>query len=438
MWKSFVLTSGILGVLMGMTGPPACAAEDEAARGDEMRPQVQPLIRGALWWIQPQVVDWSDEQLEKAIQAQRDVGFDLLWLLNAAGVLAQDGGADLLERIYSLADQKNMKVIIDLPQGGWYRKASAEDLIALVTEAVRDLHGRYGHHSSFHAWYLNYEINPIRPGDTEETAFWRHVWKSIAAECHRVAPGSLVTISPFFLLDDTSRRGFIYLTPQQYADWWGATLKETGIDVIMLQDSGEHLAFFTLEQREPYWAATARAAREAGAQFWLNVEDEKVINYLKYFTFLEREEIEELAAKVASQPEAREAQRRLAEEMTRTVHGPDELTRAQQASAVLFGGDLEGLDARDIADIFADVPSSELRGSALQDGGVPVVDLVAESGLATSRGQARRDVQGGGIYLNNRRVDDPAQAATLADAIDGQFLVLRKGKKRYHLVRVVR
>lgn len=271
-WKSFVLTSGILGVLMGMTGPPACAAEDEAARGDEMRPQVQPLIRGALWWIQPQVVDWSDEQLEKAIQAQRDVGFDLLWLLNAAGVLAQDGGADLLERIYSLADQKNMKVIIDLPQGGWYRKASAEDLIALVTEAVRDLHGRYGHHSSFHAWYLNYEINPIRPGDTEETAFWRHVWKSITAECHRVAPGSLVTISPFFLLDDTSRRGFIYLTPQQYADWWGATLKETGIDVIMLQDSGEHLAFFTLEQREPYWAATARAAREAGAQFWLNVE----------------------------------------------------------------------------------------------------------------------------------------------------------------------
>ena len=189
---------------------------------------------------------------------------------------------------------------------------------------------------------------------------------------------------------------------------------------------------------ESVWLDPERTSPYRFYQFWLNVEDEKVINYLKYFTFLEREEIEELAAKVASQPEAREAQRRLAEEMTRTVHGPDELTRAQQASAVLFGGDLEGLDARDIADIFADVPSSELRGSALQDGGVPVVDLVAESGLATSRGQARRDVQGGGIYLNNRRVDDPAQAATLADAIDGQFLVLRKGKKRYHLVRVVR
>lgn len=173
-------------------------------------------------------------------------------------------------------------------------------------------------------------------------------------------------------------------------------------------------------------------------QFWLNTEDEKVVDYLKFFTFLDRETIEDLAAKVASQPEAREAQRRLAEEMTRTVHGAGELARAEQASAVLFGGELAGLDAHDIADIFADVPSSEVPGSALQDGGVPVVDLVAESGLANSRGQAKRDVQGGGIYLNNRRVDDPALVATLADAIDGQFLVLRKGKKRYHLIRVLR
>ena len=83
--------------------------------------------------------------------------------------------------------------------------------------------------------------------------------------------GVIVAISPFFLLDDTSRRGFICLTPQQYAQWWGATLKETGIDVIMLQDSGEHLAFFTLEQREPFWAATAEAA-QGETQFWLNVE----------------------------------------------------------------------------------------------------------------------------------------------------------------------
>jgi tyrosyl-tRNA synthetase len=172
-------------------------------------------------------------------------------------------------------------------------------------------------------------------------------------------------------------------------------------------------------------------------QFWLNTEDEKVVDYLKFFTFLDRQTIDELAETVATRPEAREAQRRLAEEMTRTVHGLEELARAELASAVLFGGELEGLDARDIADIFADVPSSEMPSAALRNGGTLVVDLVAQSSLAGSRGEAKRDVQGGGIYLNNRRIEEIGQAVTMADAIDGQFLVLRKGKKRYHLIRVI-
>ncbi len=231
-----------------------------------------PLMSGTLWWLRPDVATWSDERLAQAVDAQRDVGFDLLWLLNAAAFPSTPGQPDLLERLYTLADAREMKVIIDLPQGGWYGRAPAAEVIDKVTEAAADLHRRYGHHASFHAWYLNYEINPIRPDDTEETAYWRTVWRGIVDECHRLAPDSLVTISPFFLLDDARHRGFVYLTPQQYADWWDATLRETGIDVIMLQDSGEHLAFFTLEQREPFWTATRRAAHEAGSQFWLNVE----------------------------------------------------------------------------------------------------------------------------------------------------------------------
>ena len=83
--------------------------------------------------------------------------------------------------------------VVDLPQGGWYGKASAEDVIAKVTQAAREVHRRYGHHAAFYGWYLNYEINPIRPDDVEETAYWRQVWKAIADQCHRLAPGSMVT-----------------------------------------------------------------------------------------------------------------------------------------------------------------------------------------------------------------------------------------------------
>ena len=231
-----------------------------------------PLIQGTLWVLPRTCAQWNRGQFEAAIQAQRDVGFRLLWLLNTPSFAPTADGTDVVDTIYSIADAAGMKVIVDLPQGGWYGKASAEDVIAKVTRAAQDLHQRYGAHTSFYGWYLNYEINPIRPDGVVETAYWRQVWKAITDQCHRLAPGSVVTISPFFLLDDTSRRGFVYLTPEQYATWWHDTLKETRIDVLMLQDSGEHLAFFTLEQREPFWRAVAKATREAGAQFWLNVE----------------------------------------------------------------------------------------------------------------------------------------------------------------------
>ena len=246
--------------------------QDATAPVEESAPRTAPLIQGTLWFLPRACAQWNRGQFEAAIQAQRDVGFKWLWLLNAASFPPTEDGQDVLDTIYSIADAQGMKVIVDLPQGGWYGKATAEDVIAKVTWAAQDLHQRYGGHASFYGWYLNYEINPIRPGDVEETAYWRRVWKAITDQCHRLAPGSVVTISPFFLLDDTSRRGFVYLTPEQYADWWRATLKETGIDVLMLQDSGEHLAFFSLEQREPFWMAVAKATREAGSQFWLNVE----------------------------------------------------------------------------------------------------------------------------------------------------------------------
>ncbi|HSR42240.1 MAG TPA: S4 domain-containing protein, partial [Longimicrobiales bacterium] len=146
------------------------------------------------------------------------------------------------------------------------------------------------------------------------------------------------------------------------------------------------------------------------------------------------EEIEGLDEATRSEPHRRAAQKALAEDVTRRVHGEDGLSRAQQATEALFGGELEGLGADEIADIFSDVPSTRASREAFEGEGKSLVELLDETGLTSSRGDARRSIEGGGIYLNNRRVVDVGEAVGVGRAIEGRFLVLRKGKKRYHLV----
>ncbi len=188
---------------------------------------------------------------------------------------------------------------------------------------------------------------------------------------------------------------------------------------------------------ENTWLDPLRTSPYRFYQFWLNSDDADVINYLKYFTWLEQNEIAELEAALEEHPEQRAAQRSLAQEVTRVIHGETAVAKAEQAAAVLFGGDLDGLEADDIVDIFADVPSSEVSRVALGGDGTAVIELLVQSQLASSKGDARRAVQGGGIYLNNQRVSDAAQSVTAKEAIDGRFLVLRKGRKQYHLLEVV-
>jgi len=172
-------------------------------------------------------------------------------------------------------------------------------------------------------------------------------------------------------------------------------------------------------------------------QFWLNSDDRDVVKYLKYFTWLSQSEIETLETAVTEKPEQREAQKILAEEMTKIVHSEHALNRALSASKVLFGGDIEGLSAEDIEDIFADVPSSEISVSALQGEGFGYIDLLADTGLAKSKGEARRSIQGNGIAVNNIKSADIDRKIVLSDAVDGKFIVIRKGKKNYHLVKVI-
>lgn len=184
------------------------------------------------------------------------------------------------------------------------------------------------------------------------------------------------------------------------------------------------------------WLAAHRTSPYRFYQFWLNTDDRDVIAYLKYFTWLNQAEIGELEASVTEKPEQREAQRRLAQEMTRMVHDETALQKAEQASQVLFGGEISGLTAAEVEDIFADVPSGELAGSRLQGEGLAVADLLVDCGVVPSKAEARRAIEGGGIYLNNRRVAGAGAKITMDDVIDRRFLVLRRGRKNYWLVRV--
>lgn len=185
------------------------------------------------------------------------------------------------------------------------------------------------------------------------------------------------------------------------------------------------------------WLDPQRTSPYRFYQFWLNTDDADVVNYMQYFTWLTQSEIAEYQHLVDERPEQREAQRRLAQDLTRMIHGKTAVSKAEQAAKVLFGGDLDGLDAADIQDIFADVPSSELPKSALDGEGFSVVDLLVDAKLAQSKGDARRTIKGGGLYLNNQRIADAGQMVTTNDLFDGKFLVLRKGRKKYHLVKVI-
>ncbi len=184
------------------------------------------------------------------------------------------------------------------------------------------------------------------------------------------------------------------------------------------------------------WLSGQRTSPYRFYQFWLNTDDRDVVNYLKYFTWLSEEEIRELEAAVAQQPEQREAQRRLAREMTRIVHDETALGKAEQASRALFGGEVAGLSADDIADIFADVPSGRISGGELQGGGKPLQDLLVECRVVPSKSEARRSIEAGGIYLNNRRVTDSVAMVASKDVIDDRYLILRRGRKNYWLVRI--
>lgn len=167
-------------------------------------------------------------------------------------------------------------------------------------------------------------------------------------------------------------------------------------------------------------------------QFWLNTQDDDVVKFLKYFTFLSQTEIEALAAEVENNPGARKAQKALAELVTTLVHGEAETNRAVSMSNVLFSGDIRSLTVEELKEVFEGVPSVELSQTDPRD----LVSLLIASGACPSKRQAREDITNGAISVNGEKITDVERTFALEEMFGGQYLVIRRGKKKYYLVKV--
>ena len=231
------------------------------------------------------------------------------------------------------------------------------------------------------------------------------------------------------------------------SDQWGNIT--SGIDLIRRLRSVEAHAIvyplittssgvkFGKTENGTIWLDPERTSPYRFYQFWFNTDDRDVVRYLKYFTLLPEGRIAELEQSFATAPEKREAQIMLAQEVTKMLHGEGALAQAQKASKIFFGGEITDVNEKELVDIFSDVPSTDIQRDSLAAQGMSLIDLMAATGIMKSKGEARRAIQGGGIYLNNNRVNDIETKVTLDNALHGKFIVVRKGSRNYWLVRIV-
>ncbi|WP_318614193.1 tyrosine--tRNA ligase [Sporosarcina sp. YIM B06819] len=228
------------------------------------------------------------------------------------------------------------------------------------------------------------------------------------------------------------------------SDQWGNIT--TGLEVIRKTHEEEVKAFgitiplvtkadgtkFGKSAGGSVWLDAAKTSPYEFYQFWINTTDADVIKYMKIFTFMEREQIEALEVSVQEEPHLRKAQLTLGEEMTRLIHGQEALDQAIRISKALFSGDLKALTAGEMKDAFKDVPSFEMVKEAKN-----IVDFIVESGVSPSKRQAREDVTNGAISLNGERVTDTAYEVDAGDRLEDAFIIVRRGKKNYKMVKFV-
>lgn len=227
------------------------------------------------------------------------------------------------------------------------------------------------------------------------------------------------------------------------SDQWGNIT--TGLELIRKMTEEDSKAFgltiplvtkadgtkFGKTESGAVWLDPEKTSPYEFYQFWINTADADVVKYLKYFTFLSKEQIEVLEQSVQEEAHLRKAQKALAEELTRMIHGEVALQQAIKITEALFSGDIRNLTSSEIKEGFKDVPSYEHKeGEELG-----IVDLLVNAKISPSKRQAREDVANGAIYVNGERITEVEYVLSDNDRIENQFTVIRRGKKKYFLIK---
>jgi tyrosyl-tRNA synthetase len=229
------------------------------------------------------------------------------------------------------------------------------------------------------------------------------------------------------------------------SDQWGNIT--TGLELIRRTREEEAKAFgltiplvtkadgtkFGKTESGAIWLDPLKTSPYEFYQFWINTADADVIKYLKYFTFLSKEEIESLQQAVENEPHLRKAQKVLAEEMTRLIHGEDALRQALKITEALFSGDIKALSAEELKQGFKDVPTFQQP----KEETIGLVDLIVSAKISPSKRQAREDIQNGAVYINGERTTDLGHVLDEKDMIEEEFTIIRRGKKKYFMIQYV-
>jgi hypothetical protein len=213
---------------------------------------------------------WSKEKWCEELDDEKAIGFNLLWLSNIEAAL-EANEPDRLGNLLTLCEERDIEVILSVGSTPrWYEIQNINEELSKVSEWVRLIHERYANRSAFFAWYIPYEIYFAQG---EFNTYIERLYSAIVTLCKELMPSKPVVLSPFFVLDKDKIFGdYYYASPDEYGRYWAHLIKLSGLDVIMLQDSGEHFSYVTNKQRRPFFEAMSGACEKNGVKFWANVE----------------------------------------------------------------------------------------------------------------------------------------------------------------------